>query len=267
MRHARISGAAIVTTVLSILLVLGGGGIIYASSPTCQRFVKTFVTVPVRNRVSKRTSDAWAKWRVGHPNWKPNPKVQRPKYVMSRKEALEKVTFACEATTVPSTLDMQLPPIELGDLPPLIALTPVVGLPPGIGFPPGSGLPPIETTQVIYPGLIPPAVVDVPPIGSPGAPGAPGGGGGGVPVFFIPPVPLPPPIPGGGGGSTTTTGSTPVTPPVVPPIVPPVVPPVTPPTISGVPEPPSFWLVALGVAAPCALFGRRLKKSKRRRDS
>lgn len=252
MRQARISAAVILG--LSMLLVFGGGGIAIYASPTCQRFVKTYVTVPVRNRVSKTTAEAWAKWRVGHPNWKPNPKVQRPKYVMSRKEALEKVTFACEATNVPSTLDMGLPPIDLGDLPLLFALTPVVGLPPEIGLPPGSALPPIETTQVIYPGLIPPESVEAPPFGAPGAPGS----GGGVPGFFIPPTPLPPPYTGG-GTSTASTSSTPVTPPIVQPIIPPAV--------SGVPEPPSFWLVALGAAAPCALFGRRLKRSKRRRDS
>jgi hypothetical protein len=253
MRQARINGA-LVGVVLSILLVLGGGGIAIYASPTCQRFVKTYVGVPVRNRVSKATAEAWAKWRVGHPNWKPKPKLQRPKYVMSRKEALEKVTFACEATTVPTTLDMGLPPIELGDVPPLAGFTPVAGIPPVTGPPPDSTLPPIETTQVIYPGLIPPGGLESPPEGAPGAPG----GGGGVPVFLIPPVPLPTPIPGG-GGSTTTTSSTPVPPPIVPPT--------TPPSVSGVPEPPSFWLVALGAAAPCALYGRRLKRWKQRRDS
>jgi hypothetical protein len=251
MRLARVSGAAIL--VMIVLLALGGSGIAIYASPTCQRFVRTFVTVPVRNRVSKKTVEAWAKWRVGHPNWKPNPAVQRPKYVMSRKEALEKVTFACEVPNVPGTLDMGLPPIDLGDLPPLGGLTPVVGAPPDLGLPPASALPPVETAELTYPGLIPPESVQAPPFE---APGAPGGGGGGVPGFFIPPAPLPPPYTGETPG-TSTTSSTPV-PPVVPPIIPPA---------SAVPEPPTLWLVALGFAVPCALCGLRIKSWKQRRYS
>jgi hypothetical protein len=245
MRQARINGAALI-----LLLMAGavGGGIAIHASPTCQHFIRTYVTVPVRNRVSKTTAEAWAKWRVGHPNWKPNPQVQRPKYVMSRKEALDKVEFACEVPVVPATMDILFPPIDLGDLPPLVALTPVVGLPPGIGLPPGFELPPTENTDVIYPGLIPPEVAEVPPFEGPGMPA----GGGGTPSFFIPPGVLPPPYSGG-----TTTAATTSVPPVVPPGAP---------VVAGVPEPANFWLVALGIAAPWALYGLRLRSSKRRRD-
>jgi hypothetical protein len=167
------------------------------------------VTVPVRNRVSKATALAWAKWRVEHPNWKPKPGVTRPKYTMSRKEQLEKVAFACEAPTVPSQTDMLFTPADFGPAPPVLNLTPM------------------ETTQVTFPDLIPPVVMESPPFATvPDIPSGPG--------IFIPPY-IPPvfvgPLP-----------KVPLTPPIGP-----------------VPEPPSFFLVVLGMAAGWIFWLRRVR--------
>lgn len=90
--------------VLFILLPAATGVIAIHASATCERFVRTYVTKPVRNRVSKATADAWAAWRVAHPNWRPNPNLHRPKYVMTREEQVNKVDFACEVPTEPSTV-------------------------------------------------------------------------------------------------------------------------------------------------------------------
>jgi hypothetical protein len=94
------------------------------AAPTCSKFIPTTTVTKVKNRVSKTTADAWAKWRIAHPNWKPNPKVVRPKYKMTTQEAVAKVEFACQATI----LDVTPPEIQLDTVsPPTIelALTPV----------------------------------------------------------------------------------------------------------------------------------------------
>jgi hypothetical protein len=125
------------------------------ASAACERFVKTYVTKPVRNRVSKQTAEAWAAWRAAHPNWKPNPNSHRPKYVMTREESVNKVNFACAVDTDPTSLDLTLEPVEY-DGPPAIVdmpamttelqlpnpttpavtelaeLTPIFSIPPGI---------------------------------------------------------------------------------------------------------------------------------------
>jgi hypothetical protein len=137
------------------------------------------VTKPVRNKVSKETAAAWAKWGVGHPNWKPNPNVHRPKYIMTQEEAVQKVEFACSIPTEPTTLDMWFKPVEL-DIPP-----PIVNLPP------------MEATQIDFPAEIPPEVAELTPTSTwpPLAPFVP-------PVLNSPPgppfVPLTVPPPGGG---------------------------------------------------------------------
>src|ERR1039458_7122109 len=94
--------------VVFILLPAAAGVLAVHASATCERFVRTYVTKPVRNRVSKTTADAWAKWRLAHPNWKPNPNLHRPKYVMTQDEAVQKVAFACTIPEVPSTTDILL---------------------------------------------------------------------------------------------------------------------------------------------------------------
>ena len=145
-----------------VLLPTGIGVVAVQASPICQRLVRTYVTVPVRNRVSKATAMAWAKWRVGHPNWKPNPKIQRPKYVMTREEVVRKVDFACEIPTIPTiptTLVSLLAPPDL------------------IGPPPIFDLPPMNATQITIPDLTPPDVAEVTPSNS-GPPYVP----------FIPPI-------------------------------------------------------------------------------
>jgi len=117
------------------------------ASPTCQRFVRTYVTKPIRNRVSKHTAEAWAAWRAAHPNWKPNPNAHRPKYVMTREEAVNKVNFACVVDTDPSKLDLLFSEADF-DVPPV----PVM-------------LPPM-TTELKFPDQQPPQIAElvVPPI-------------------------------------------------------------------------------------------------------
>jgi hypothetical protein len=204
MGHTRIQVVA-----LAALFSAGIGVMAVQASPTCQRFVRTFVTVPVRNRVSKATALAWAKWRVEHPNWKPKPGVTRPKYLMSRKEQLDKMAFACEAPTIPSKTDMLFTPADFN------------------GPPPAPDLPPMETTQLTIPDLIPPVVMESPPFAAqPDVPSGPG--------IFIPPY-IPP----------VFTGPLPKVP-LSPPIGP-------------VPEPPSSFLVVLGMAGAWLFWMRRAR--------
>jgi hypothetical protein len=181
MGHTRIQMFA-----LAGLFSVGIGVTAVQASPTCQRFVRTYVTVPVRNRVSKTTALAWAKWRVAHPNWKPRPGVARPKYVMTQKELMDKVAFACEAPTTPATTDLLFKPADF-DVPP-----------PPVDFPP------TEIALVTFPELYPPEVVATPPVaGSPDVPSAPG--------IFIPPD-----IPPVSGGAAPRTPFVPVPPPILP---------------------------------------------------
>ena len=112
--------------VLAFILMPAAVGVIAVhASPTCQRFVRTYVTKPVRNRVSKHTADAWAAWRAAHPNWKPNPKNHRPKYVMTREEAVNKVNFACTVDTDPSKLDLLFSEADFDTPPVPVALPPM----------------------------------------------------------------------------------------------------------------------------------------------
>jgi PEP-CTERM motif len=115
------------------------------ASATCERFVRTYVTRPVKNKVSKTTAEAWAAWRLAHPNWKQNAKNQRPKYVMARDEAVQKMDFACSMPTDPANLDLILKPADF-DIPP-----PVVNLHA------------MDMTQMDFPGLAPPQVGQMPP--------------------------------------------------------------------------------------------------------
>ena len=141
---------------LFILLPAAAGVIAVHASATCERFVRTYVTKPVRNRVSKTTADAWAAWRVAHPDWKPNPKVHRPKYVMTRDEQVKKVDFACEV------------PIEPSDVT-LFFQTAKVDPPPAIIFPSMStqtAMPtvPTEVAEVVSPLPVVASFVPPPPI-------------------------------------------------------------------------------------------------------
>lgn len=90
------------------------------AAPVCSKFVPTTKVTQVKNRVTKATADAWTKWRIAHPNWKPNPKVVRPKYKMTTQEAVAKVEFACQATVI----DVTPPEIQLAMLD-----TPTIELP------------------------------------------------------------------------------------------------------------------------------------------
>lgn len=146
MRSSRIRTQ--VAFLVFILMPAAAGVIAVHASATCERFVRTYVTKPVKNTVTKKTAEAWAEWRVAHPNWKPKPNVHRPKYVMTRDEAVQKVEFACTVPTDPvelnvmfSAADFQGPPpfihqmaqtqINFPDVPPEVAeaMPPILALP------------------------------------------------------------------------------------------------------------------------------------------
>jgi hypothetical protein len=172
-----------IAVITFLLLPAVAGVLAVRASADCERFVRKYVTKPVRNRVSKQTAEAWAAWRVAHPNWKPNPKIQRPRYVMNREEAVEKVAFACSIPVVPAATDGLIKITELEPPPPIIDLSRM------------------NPTLITLPDEIPPEVAEitpdnswpalgpfVPPIlGSiiPGTPGAP----------IITPVPPVGPVP------------------------------------------------------------------------
>lgn len=108
----RISRVRIQVAVLIFLLLPATAGVLAIhASAACERFVRTYVTKPVRNRVSKQTADAWAAWRRAHPNWRPNPNSHRPKYVMTREESVNKIDFACAVDTDPTSLNLMLEPV------------------------------------------------------------------------------------------------------------------------------------------------------------
>lgn len=132
--------------VLAFLLLPATVGILAVhASATCERFVRTYITTPVRNRVSKQTAEAWAAWRVAHPNWKPNPNLHRPKYVMTREEAMQKIDFACSVPTDPTDLNLFFTPTNFA-APPII-----------------TAVPEMDTTQILLPSELPPQVAEVIP--------------------------------------------------------------------------------------------------------
>ena len=155
---------------LSFMLLPAAAGVVAVrASATCEKFVKTYVTKPVRNRVSKTTAEAWAAWRVAHPNWKPNPNLHRPKYVMNRQESIQKVEFACSVPLLDTVAEGLFVPV----LPP-----PIVNFRP------------MQATQLKFPDEVPPEVAELtpqetwPPL-EPYVPPIVSGGPtpGGVPVF------------------------------------------------------------------------------------
>jgi hypothetical protein len=128
---------------LFIMLPAVAGVVAIRASATCERFVKTYITKPVRNRVSKTTEEAWAQWRIAHPNWKPNPNLHRPKYVMNRQESVQKVEFACSVPLIDLNADGQFPVAEIA--------------PPIVSFPP------MKATQIQFPSEVPPEVAEITP--------------------------------------------------------------------------------------------------------
>lgn len=174
-RRYRIQAAALAFILFPAMV----GVVAVRASATCERFVRTYVTKPIRNRVSKTTAEAWAQWRIAHPNWKPNPKVHRPKYVMTRQESVQKVEFACSVPLMDSISEELL---AGADVPP-----PIVNFPPML------------ETQIKFPDEIPPEVAEITPEDSwpPLAPYVPPVLGGvptigGVPVFPVVPPPAEP---------------------------------------------------------------------------
>jgi hypothetical protein len=173
-----------IAAIAFLLLPAVAGVLAVRASADCERFVRTYVTKPVRNRVSAETAAAWAKWRVGHPNWKPNPKVQRPKYVMTREEAVEKVAFACSIPAMPSETNQLLKIVDLEPPPPIIDLSKMNPTP--IAIPEDV---PQEVAEITPDNSWPAIGPFVPPIlGTtiPGYPAVPG-----VPQTPIGPVPEP----------------------------------------------------------------------------
>ena len=173
----RIQAAAL--TFIMLPAVAGIVGV--RASATCERFVRTYVTKPIRNRVSKTTAEAWAVWKISHPNWKPNPNLHRPKYVMSREEAVQKVEFACSVPLIDTPVDGDF----AENVPPIVNFTPMQGT--EIKFP--DQIPP-EVAELIPEDQWPPLEPFVPPIlGSGGIPG------GGLVYPIVPPDGTPTPGP------------------------------------------------------------------------
>jgi len=174
-RRIRIQAAALAF----ILMPAAIGVVAVNASATCERFVRTYVTKPVRNTVSKTTAEAWAKWRVAHPNWKPNPNLHRPKYVMNREEAVQKVDFACSVPLIDSTSSR----LVADDVPPIV------------------NFPRMQSTEIQLPDVVPPEVAELtpenewPPI-TQYVPPVLGGTPGGPPVFPYVPPDSPPPVGG-----------------------------------------------------------------------
>lgn len=140
------SRTRIQTAVLSFVLLPAAVGVLAVhASQTCERYVRTYVSKPVRNKVKQATVVAWAKWRAEHPNWKPNPKVQRPKYVMTQEEAVNKLEFACAIPTDPSNFDLLFTPADFEAPPEFVYI------------------PPSEGTKIDFPDEVPPEVAEIPP--------------------------------------------------------------------------------------------------------
>ena len=127
----------------SVLFPAAIGAVAFNASPTCQRYVSDYVTAPVRKRVSKATAQAWAKWRVAHPNWKPNPRSKRNKVAMARKNAAGNADIACPAPSNPVLTEL-LASIDRDGTPSLNPLA-------------------MDTTQLYLPDLTPPDVTEVSP--------------------------------------------------------------------------------------------------------
>jgi len=101
------------SVVLALILLPATAGIVAIdASATCQRFVHTYVTTPVRKHVSKATAIAWAKWRIAHPSWKPKPNAQRIVAALSREEALDKLDFTCDVVEDPSSINSLIASVE-----------------------------------------------------------------------------------------------------------------------------------------------------------
>jgi hypothetical protein len=154
---------SITTLFFSVALTLSSVGI---AAPLCTKYVATTRLVQVRNRVSKHTAELWAKWRVSHPNWKPNPSTIRPKYKLTTQEAIEKLDFACsiappeidetmEVTDeeIPTSLLSSWPIDETSALPSMLDTSETLTSPDTPLYPPISPLfPPINPpVSPIYP--------------------------------------------------------------------------------------------------------------------
>jgi hypothetical protein len=209
----------------AVLLTLAIGAVAVHASPACQRLVHTYITVPVRNRMSKATAMAWAKWRVGHPNWKPNPKVQRPRYVMTREEAMDKVDFACETPAIPFNDAPVLTPRTLEDSLPIADLLAMSGPPPA--FPDGIA------AEVVA---------------APAGEGGPYSVAGSWPPPSFSIAPYLGSVPPSTGAPSSSTGA---------PSSPPIVSSESMPIANATPEPPSLLLVASGLGAGRLFFRRR----------
>jgi hypothetical protein len=127
----------------SVLFPAAIGAVAFNASPTCQRYVSDYVTAPVRKRVSKATAQAWAKWRVAHPNWKPNPHSKRNKVARARKNAADNADIACPVPSNPVLTELLASIDRDGTL----SLDPSA----------------MDATQLYLPDLTPPEVTEVPP--------------------------------------------------------------------------------------------------------
>lgn len=148
-----------VAVLVFILIPASAGVLAVHASATCERFVRTYVTRPVRNRLSKETADAWAAWRIAHPNWKANPNHRRPRYLLTREEAVHKVDLACNVDTNPVALDLLLTPTEVEPPPVEMSLPPMTT---ELRLP-NPGVPQVtELAELVQPAVFGPLSVVVP---------------------------------------------------------------------------------------------------------
>jgi hypothetical protein len=88
-------------------------------APVCSKFMARTILVPVKNTVSRHTAKAWAAWRVGHPNWKPNAKKIRPRYSVTAQRVGGWVSCDCETILADITVadaDLATYPLAVMDL-------------------------------------------------------------------------------------------------------------------------------------------------------
>lgn len=102
----------VIATVVVSLSCFGVIGV--QALPVCEKVVKSYKQIRVRNKVSPLTAARWAAWGATHPDFKPHA---RPKYKLANKEIIRKVAFACAAPPTVSAEEIALlPPEPLTDI-------------------------------------------------------------------------------------------------------------------------------------------------------
>ena len=138
-------------------------------SPACSVMVHRYVSRLQRNTVSKLTLLAWHNWGIGHPNWKPNPRLTRARFKRVRESVPARMLLSCENYMLPPSLELALLSPDLSEF-----MIPPVDTPAfdsSLAPPPqylGTAFPQPLLSEAAYP-----------PAGSPGFFGGGGGGAAG----------------------------------------------------------------------------------------